>query len=43
MAGLKVETDIITSITASLNGTNCDISVNVCRDLQTGRYCVYQY
>lgn len=41
MAILKVETDIIVSITASLIGKTCDISDNVCQDIYNWRDCFY--
>ena len=39
---LKVETDIIVNIAASLIG-RAVILVIFCPDLQKGRYCFYQY
>jgi len=41
MAVLKFETDIIVNIAASLIGTSCDTSDNICLDLQSWSYCFY--
>ena len=40
-AVLKVETDMIIIIAASLIGTSCDTSDNICLDLQSWSYCFY--
>ena len=40
MPVLMVETNIITSIAAILTGTSCNISGNVCLDIQNRRHNV---
>jgi hypothetical protein len=40
---MKVETDINTRTTVSLDTTSCDTSDNVCWDLLNGPYCFFYH